>query len=69
MTIGSRIRRFRLHRNYTQKYLAQSLDTSLANYSKMENGIINVSNERLEKIATILEVKLTDLRFPQDNVN
>jgi transcriptional regulator with XRE-family HTH domain len=68
MTIGSRIKRFRLQKNYTQKYLAQSLATSLANYSKMENGIISVSNERLEKIATILEVTLTDLTLPHGNV-
>jgi transcriptional regulator with XRE-family HTH domain len=68
MTIGSRIKRFRLQRNYTQKYLARSLATSLANYSKMENGIISVSNERLEKIATILEVTLTDLTLPKGTV-
>ncbi|WP_157977105.1 helix-turn-helix domain-containing protein [Taibaiella helva] len=61
MSLAQNIKRIRLHRNYTQKYIALALGTSLANYSKMENGMINISKERQEKIAGILDVTLEEL--------
>lgn len=61
MSLAQNIKRIRLQRNYTQKYIALSLGTSLANYSKMENGVIRISRERQEKIACILNVTTEDL--------
>lgn len=64
MTIAGRIRKIRLHRNYTQKYIAQALGMSHANYGKMENGFIKITPLRLEKIAVVLEVGLEEITCP-----
>ncbi len=64
MTIGKNIKQIRLCRNYSQKYVAQVLGTSHANYGKMENGAIRISPQRLEHIAAILQVTLEELIAP-----
>jgi transcriptional regulator with XRE-family HTH domain len=61
VTVGNNIKSIRLHRNYTQKYVAQALGMSHANYGKMENGVIGISQERMEKIAAILGVTLEQI--------
>ncbi|MFA6059136.1 MAG: helix-turn-helix transcriptional regulator [Taibaiella sp.] len=61
MSVGNNIKKIRLLRNYTQKYMAQILSMSHANYGKMENGIIGISQERIEKIAGILGVTMEEI--------
>lgn len=61
MTVGNNIKRIRLRRNYTQKYVAQALGMSHANYGKMENGVIGISRERMEMIAAILGITLEEI--------
>lgn len=61
VTIGESIRKQRLCRNYTQKYVALSLGTSLGNYSKMENGHVRIGSRRLQQIAQILDVPVGDI--------
>ena len=65
MSIGKNIKKIRLQRNYTQKYVAQGLGTSHANYGKMENGAVKISQQRLERIAAILHVTLEELTDPE----
>jgi transcriptional regulator with XRE-family HTH domain len=61
MTIGRNIKKIRLERNYTQKYVAQAIGTSHANYGKMENGVIRIAAERIAKIAVVLGVTLKEI--------
>lgn len=61
VTIGESIRKQRLCRNYTQKYVALNLGTSLANYSKMENGHVRIDSRRLQQIAQILDIPVGDI--------
>ena len=61
MTTAANIKKIRLQRNYTQKYMAQALMMSHANYGKIENGKIKVSPGRLENIAAILDVTMDDI--------
>jgi transcriptional regulator with XRE-family HTH domain len=61
MAVGKNIKSIRLSRNYTQKYIAQALGMSHANYGKMENGVIGISRERIEIIATILGVTMEEI--------
>lgn len=68
MAIGKNIKKLRLLRNYTQKYIAQALGTSHANYGKMENGVIKISQQRVEKIATILQVTLVEITGMEHDV-
>jgi len=57
------IRKIRELKNIKQAYMATQLNMTQQDYSKIEMGEIAVSQERLEKIATILEVS------PQDILN
>ena len=59
--VASNIRNARLHRNYSQDYLAYKLNISQNAYSKVERGYTRVTVERLVAIAKILEVTLNKL--------
>jgi transcriptional regulator with XRE-family HTH domain len=56
MQTGEKIRAFRELRNYTQEYVANKLGMSQVNYSKIERGEITVSEDKINKIAEVLEV-------------
>ena len=59
--VASNIRNARLHRNYSQDYLAYKLNISQNAYSKVESGYTKVTLERLIIIAEVLEVALNKL--------
>jgi transcriptional regulator with XRE-family HTH domain len=54
--IGEKIKKIRELRNYTQEYVARELEMSLANYSKIERDEIQLTIERLEKIAVVFQL-------------
>lgn len=56
MSIGKNIKKFRELRNYTQAYMAQRLGLSVSGYGKIERDETDVSINRLEEIARILDV-------------
>ncbi len=60
-TVAANIRNARLHRNYSQDYLAYKLNISQNAYSKVELGYTKVTVERLATIAEVLEVELIKL--------
>ncbi len=65
--IKDKIKNIRELKNYTQNYLADQLGISQAAYSKIEKGITDLSFNKLEEIAVILEVNLEDiLHFETD---
>lgn len=62
--IGSRIRKLREYRNFTQAYMAVQLRIKQNTYSKLEAGKSYLSIERLADIARILSIpveRLTDI--------
>lgn len=59
--VAANIRKIREFRNYTQDYLAAKLTISQNAYSKIELGYSKLTVERLFHIASVLEVKVTDL--------
>jgi transcriptional regulator with XRE-family HTH domain len=61
MNVNERIKLFRLSKNFTQQYMAEELGIDPTNYSRLENGMVKISTERVMKIADILDVKLSDL--------
>jgi transcriptional regulator with XRE-family HTH domain len=61
MQVGQKIKRIRELRNFTQEYLASRLNITQESYSKIEANKTNVSTQRLEQIAKILEVNIVDL--------
>tara|TARA_R110002049_G_scaffold273751_6_gene451592 strand:+ start:160 stop:546 length:387 start_codon:yes stop_codon:yes gene_type:complete len=58
--IGSQIRKVRVKKGITQEEIAEKLSLSQSSYSKLENGEIIIDIERLQEIATILDVPNSD---------
>tara|TARA_Y100000768_G_C23918901_1_gene653818 strand:+ start:649 stop:1005 length:357 start_codon:yes stop_codon:yes gene_type:complete len=59
--LGDNIRNVRLHRGYSQEYVAQRLGISQNSYSKIERGEIALTKERLKLISDILSVSPEDV--------
>ena len=60
-SISSRIRHFRLEKEYSQEYMAEKLGMTQPGYSRTENNAGEVSINKLDEIAKLLEVSLNDL--------
>lgn len=61
MEIGTKIKKVRELRNYTQEYMAQKLEVSQSSYSRYEKDEGDLSLSELEKISEILGMKVEDL--------
>src|SRR5690554_281823 len=61
MEIGTNIKRFRELKNISQDYMANALDISQSTYAKIENGQVTPKIDRLQQIASVLEVDLSTL--------
>ncbi|OQW95785.1 MAG: hypothetical protein BWK79_01205 [Beggiatoa sp. IS2] len=61
MKVYENIKAIRHLRGWSQQEMAGKLAMSLNGYSKIERGKIDIQLSRLEKIAEILKVKVTDL--------
>lgn len=61
MEIGTKIKKLRELRNYTQEYMANRLSMSPAGYGKIEREETEVSYQKLEKIAEVLGLKVEDI--------
>jgi transcriptional regulator with XRE-family HTH domain len=56
--IGDRLRVRRVEKKLSQENLASEIGISTTAYSRIERGLTNVSIDRLDQIATCLEVSL-----------
>jgi len=56
MEVGQSIKKIREWKNYSQKYMADELNTTQQTYSRYETGEIEMTLNKLKKIAEILEV-------------
>ena len=52
--LGTKIKRIRELRNFSQEYVAEKIGMSQSNYARMENNEVAITNEKLEKIAEAL---------------
>ena len=57
MQIGHKIKKLRELKNLTQEHVAQSIGISQGAYSRMELGESEITYSKLEKIATVLDMK------------
>lgn len=60
--------RIRLFRNIKQKYMATQLAISERTFRKYEQGNVSIPEDKLAKIAEILEVSLEDLKSDDDRI-
>ncbi|MBQ8460518.1 helix-turn-helix transcriptional regulator [bacterium] len=59
--LGIRIKELRELKNFSQEYIAEKLDMNPANYWRIENGVSYPKPENIERIAQILNVKVSEL--------
>ena len=59
--ITENIKKFRELKNYTRDIMADKLEMSLSGYSKLERGDVELTVNKLYKIADILEVDVSQI--------
>lgn len=59
--LGNKIKKLRELRNYSQEYMAENLGLSQSAYSKLETDQTELSYNRLNKIAELLQVSISDI--------
>ena len=67
--IAANIRRLREARNLSQEELGELAQCHRTYVSQLERGITNISVDRLERLAQVLQVEVTDLMRPPDAQN
>lgn len=68
MSLGARIKHMRLMRGYTQSQMAEKLNMTEANFSSYERDKSAPPSERLNQIASILNVSIDYLHGRTDNI-
>lgn len=72
-TVGEKIRRIRESKGFSRERVADELNITHGAYSKIERGESDPNTQRLEQIAKILKVNITDffedaaLSFKEDS--
>ena len=59
--IGDTIKKFRELKNFTREKIAAELKMSLSNYSKIERGEIDLTLSRINQIANVLEIDISQI--------
>jgi transcriptional regulator with XRE-family HTH domain len=65
---GQKLRVLREFRNYSQEYIAEKLGITQNAYSRIENNQTKITAERLEKLATILNIPPMELLSDKEPV-
>lgn len=61
MVAAQRLKELRLKHDYTQEYLAVTLDISQKSYSNLEKGDKRITLQLISKIAACYEIEVTEL--------
>ena len=69
ITVGNRIRHFRLQKRLTQEELAFQVETSAAFISNIESGKKRPSLQKLAQISEVLGVTINDFIYEPDDPN
>ena len=75
MTLGEKLKKARINKNFTQEYLAEMLNVSQKTYSNFENDKSKPGFSQVEEMATVLDVSVLDflsgdgLSFNYDNTH
>ncbi len=59
--LGNKLRVLREVHNYTQEYVSNVLDVAPSTYSLMEKGQAQITIERIEKLASLYKMDISDL--------
>jgi len=67
MTLGEKLKKARINKNFTQEYLAEMLNVSQKTYSNFENDKSKPGFSQVEEMATVLDMSVLDF-LSGDNV-
>jgi len=67
MTLGEKLKKARMTKNFTQEYLAEVLSVSQKTYSNFENDKSKPDLQQVEDIAKVLDVSVLDF-LSGDNI-
>ena len=62
MQIGSKVKKLRELRNFTQSYLADYLDITQSTYSRYEKDELHFTADMLQKLATLLGLSVSAIQ-------
>lgn len=65
---GQKLRLLREFRNYSQEYIAEKLGITQHAYSRIENNLTRLTAERLERLASILNIPPLELLSDKEPV-
>lgn len=68
LKLGRKIKKLRELRNYSQDYMASQLGLSQSAYSNIETNDAGLNTDRLEKIANLLEITVSDIENFDDRM-
>lgn len=60
MTLGEKLKKARINKNFTQEYLAEMLNVSQKTYSNFENDRSKPGFAQVEEMAKVLDVSMLD---------
>lgn len=60
MTLGEKLKKARINKNFTQEYLAEMLNVSQKTYSNFENDKSKPGFSQVEEMAKVLDVSVLD---------
>lgn len=69
MNIGDKIRKVRELKGYKQEYVADKLGLSVTAYGNIERNDASITFDRLEEIASVLEVTVQDILNIPEQLN
>ncbi|MCD0480834.1 helix-turn-helix domain-containing protein, partial [Chryseobacterium sp. LC2016-29] len=58
MTLGEKLKKARINKNFTQEYLAEMLNISQKTYSNFENDKSKPGFSQVEEMAKVLDVSV-----------
>ena len=61
MVLGTKLKKIREFKNYTQEYMSEKLNMSQSSYSRLESNEVDIPFTKLQQIADILEIKINEL--------
>jgi transcriptional regulator with XRE-family HTH domain len=67
MTLGEKLKKARINKNFTQEYLAEMLNVSQKTYSNFENDKSKPAFAQVEEMAQVLDMSVLDF-LSGDNV-
>lgn len=60
MTLGEKLKKARINKNFTQEYLVEMLNVSQKTYSNFENDKSKPGFSQVEEMAKVLDVSVLD---------